>query len=61
MKSFELDESGTKERFVQVGIVHGGVSECGNDRYPNIYTRVEDPEIFRFIEKHLGMDSYGIR
>ena len=41
-------------RFYQIGVLHGGVSECGNSQYPNIYARLEDPEILSFVLDMLG-------
>ena len=41
-------------RFFQFGIVHGGVGQCGNNKYPNIFARIEDPEINAFIMDELG-------
>ena len=35
--------------YIQIGIVHGGISGCGNKQYPSIYARIEDPEIHEFI------------
>ena len=43
-----------QNRFFQYGIVHGGVGQCGNNKYPSIYARIEDPEIHEFIKKELG-------
>ena len=43
-----------QNRFFQYGVVHGGVGECGNNKYPNIYARIEDPNINDFIRKELG-------
>ena len=43
-----------QNRFFQYGVVHGGVGECGNNKYPNIYARIEDPNINDFIKKELG-------
>lgn len=41
-------------RFYQLGVLHGGISECGNPTYPNIYGRIEDPKVFRFIKGQIG-------
>ena len=42
-------------RYEQVGIVSGGVSECGDKNIPSYFTRLDHPEIAAFImnpEKH---------
>lgn len=36
-------------RYIQVGIVQGGVWDCGDSRYPGIYIRLDDPDILEFI------------
>eukprot|EP00095_Tigriopus_kingsejongensis_P006009 maker-scaffold245_size240363-snap-gene-1.27 protein:Tk06009 transcript:maker-scaffold245_size240363-snap-gene-1.27-mRNA-1 annotation:"ankyrin repeat protein" len=41
--------SQTELRFIQQGIVSGGVGSCGDPRFPSIYVRLEDPEIWEFI------------
>ena len=41
-------------RFFQYGIVHGGIGKCGNNKYPNIFARIEDPEVNSFIQKELS-------
>ena len=46
-------------RFFQYGVVHGGIGDCGNSKYPNIYARIEDPEIHGFIWEHLGRNAQG--
>ena len=43
-----------RDRFFLWGIVHGMIGECGNSRYPTLYARIEDPEIFGFIKDQLG-------
>jgi len=39
---------------IQVAIVHGGVGACGDSRYPDIYVRLDDPEIFNFIRSQIS-------
>ena len=41
----------SRERhFVQVGITSGNIQGCASINYPDIFTRIEDPEIFQFIQ-----------
>ena len=47
-----------ENRYFQYGVVHGGIGECGNNRYPNIFARIEDPEINAFIKEELGKQQY---
>ena len=37
--------------WLQVALVSGGVGECGNKRFPGIYVRLNNPDIYQFIEK----------
>jgi len=42
-----------KEKF-QVGVVHGGAGACGDERFPDIYVRLDSWEIFNFIRETLS-------
>ena len=42
------------ERYVLIGLVVGGFGKCGDGSTPGIYVRIEDPEIYRFIQGFLG-------
>ena len=62
MFSFQGDSGGplfifntATERYFQVGIVSGGVGECGTDRLPGVFTRVDNPEILDFININAGL------
>ena len=35
--------------YVQVGIVQAGAGECGNDRFPGVYVRLDDYDVLSFI------------
>ena len=37
------------QRYIQVGVLSGGFGECGTDKFPNLYARLEDPKVFDFI------------
>ncbi|TRY70058.1 hypothetical protein TCAL_06143 [Tigriopus californicus] len=45
---FQFSQSRLK--FIQQGIVSGGIGSCGDPKYPSIYVRLEDPEILKFIK-----------
>ena len=47
----QLEEDAENIRMVQVGIVHGGVIPCENNRYPGIYNRIDQPDILAWIKK----------
>ena len=42
-----------RDRFVQLGVVHGMIAQCGSPKFPSIFARIEDPEIFAFIQDQL--------
>jgi hypothetical protein len=44
--------------FTQVGIVSGGVTNCGNPDVPDYYVRLDHPEISSFING-VAMDPKG--
>jgi secreted trypsin-like serine protease len=37
-------------QYYQVGLVSGGVTDCGNTDIPDYYTRLDNPEISEFIQ-----------
>ena len=43
--------------FTQLGIVSGGIGECGDKRFPGIYVRLSHPEIFSFIESVVKLSN----
>ena len=40
-------------RSVQLGILHGGVTPCENDKYPGIYNRIDQPDILAWIKERV--------
>ena len=42
--------------FVQIAVIHGSLSECTSD-YPGIFVRLDNPKIFSYIQKELGLHS----
>ena len=47
----QLEDDPNNIRMVQVGILHGGIDPCENDRYPGIYNRIDQPDILEWIKK----------
>ena len=41
----------------QIGVVHGAVSECGDNNFPAIFARLDDPQILFFIQ---GVVKFGL-
>ena len=41
--------NGTEKRYIQLGTLHGSVNTCDN-RYPGIYSRLEDPSNLAFVK-----------
>ena len=46
-----------REAFSQLGVLHGGVTQCSSNVLPSIYTRLDDPNILQFIENELNRTS----
>ncbi len=51
---YTYDDGPSSARYVQQGIVQGGVGNCGSKDFPSIYVRIKDPEVFNFIQKAIG-------
>ena len=41
-------------RYLQVGLVQGGIGKCGNEKAPSVYIKLEDEEIHRFVWDIVG-------
>lgn len=54
---FDFSGSGSQPKYVITGIVQGGVGRCGDDKFPSIFVRVEDPEVYNFIAKTIGVQG----
>ncbi|TRY69224.1 hypothetical protein TCAL_01394 [Tigriopus californicus] len=48
-------------RYVQLGVIVGGVGQCGNRDFPSTYTRVEDFEVMNFINAVLKRSNPSAR
>ena len=35
----------------QIGVVHGNIANCDGTTYPNIFVRLDNPEVFDWITK----------
>jgi len=46
-------------RYMQIGVLFGGVGQCGNKDFPNIYARLEDEEILNWIKVNAGIKTPG--
>lgn len=45
------------KKYFLIGIVQGGVDVCGSKRIPSIYSRIDDPEVFSFVQSVLNGES----
>ena len=45
------DKLSKPSHYVQVGIVQGSAGECGNERFPGVYARLDDHKVLSFIYK----------
>ena len=50
---FVPGESSHEDRYVQIGVVQGGLGRCGDASLPAIFTRTEDEEIFDFVRDQI--------
>ncbi len=41
-------------KYVQVGIVVGGIGRCGNNIFPGVYVRTSDKKVLDFIKSIMG-------
>ena len=48
---FSTEHNSGQYRFIQLGIVQGGIGTCGDPTLPAIYVRLEDKEVLQFIKK----------
>jgi secreted trypsin-like serine protease len=51
--SFNTDDL----RYIQTGIVSGGIGECGTEGQPGVFVRVDHPEILAFISNTTGISA----
>ena len=50
----KLDTTDLSPRVRQHGVLHGGVErDCNNNIYPGIYTRVDDYDVWTFINSEV--------
>ena len=49
-----------KNAFEQIAVVHGSVGSCRADIFPSVFTRLDDPNIFDFVNKHLNGNELPI-
>ena len=46
-------------RYVQVGVVQGSAGECGNERFPGLYARLDNFDVLSFIRKTAFGENMG--
>lgn len=44
-----------RRRFVQMGVVQGGIGNCGSVHYPDVFVSLEHGEIFEFVRNVTGL------
>ena len=50
----KYDTKGAAPHYIQVGMVQGGIAKCGDQAIPSIYIRLEDFEVWNFIQESMG-------
>ena len=38
-------------RYLQIGLVRGNIADCDGSRFPNIFTRLDNPEVLSFVKR----------
>ena len=46
------------QKWTQVGIVEGGVGECGNPDFQAIYTRLNHPAVLNFVNSVVNNSKF---
>ncbi len=46
-----------KYSWTQIGIVQGGIRDCGDPDYPGLYIRLDDAEVLNFIFEKTGRET----
>ena len=44
----------TSGAYMQIGVLHGGVTQCSSKHLPSIYTRLDEPGVLEFIQNPLN-------
>ncbi len=48
------------DRWIQIATVYGGIRDCGDIDFPGLYIRLEDPEVFNFIQSIINPNFKGL-
>ena len=38
-------------KYKQLGVVHGSITSCDGSRFPSIFVRIDNPDVFNWISK----------
>ncbi len=44
-------------KYVQVGVVSGGIGKCGDRNFPGVYVRVDNEHVLSFIQSKIGVTN----
>jgi len=47
------------DRWIQIATVHGGIRDCGDVDFPGLYIRLDDPNVFNFINSVIYSNLTG--
>lgn len=50
-----------EDKYIQIGIVQGGIGLCGYPQYPAIYVRLEDKEVLDFVNDGVKALEYDFK
>ena len=49
---------GAKEVTSQIGLLHGGLEECSNVKFPAIYLRLDSPTIHQWLRSQIDVPKF---
>ncbi len=47
------------DRWIQIATVQGAIRDCGDADYPGLYIRLDDPNVFNFIDTTIFSNYRG--
>ena len=53
----QVGSSAERDKYIQLGIVQGGIGKCGDASFPAIYIRLEDKDVLDFVKEAIQITS----
>ncbi len=48
------------DQWIQIATVHGGIRDCGDIDFPGLYIRLDDPDVFNFVQSIINPNIQGL-